>query len=160
MIQRIQTVYLLIASLLIFCLFLFPYVNFADLVGMGRTVKVSGIYSINAGQPVHEWGVTFVLQTILTIILGILPLYTIFLFKNRKKQLLFVWVTIVALIGLVIWMYTIASGQLATLQKFLDASSIGVGFFIVPIAIIFLGLAIGGIRRDQKLIKSVDRLRS
>jgi hypothetical protein len=44
-------------------------------------------------------------------------------------------------------------------NQFLGAGTIGVGFFLLPVSIIFLSLALGAIRKDEKLIKSADRLR-
>ena len=160
MIQRIQTVYLLIAGLVIFGLFLFPYVNYSDLVGLGKNVKVTGVYSVAAGQSVHEGGFGYILQTVVTVLLGGLPLFTIFKFKKRKVQLLLIWVEIVAIILFAIWLYSSASTHLATVSQFLGAGNIGVGFFLLPISIIFCALAMGGVRKDEKLIRSAYRLRA
>ncbi|MCW8312567.1 DUF4293 domain-containing protein [Sphingobacterium sp. InxBP1] len=160
MIQRIQTVYLLVAGLVIFGLFLFPYVNYSDLVGLGKNVKVTGIYGVSAGQPVHEGGFGYILQTIGTVVLGLLPLFTIFKFRQRKVQILLIWIEMVAIIFFGIWLYSSASTHLATVSQFLGAGNIGVGFFLLPIAIIFCALALGGVRRDEKLIRSADRLRA
>ncbi|MEZ0452172.1 DUF4293 domain-containing protein [Sphingobacterium thalpophilum] len=160
MIQRIQTVYLLVAGLVIFGLFLFPYVNYSDLVGLGKNVKVTGIYGVSAGQPVHEGGFGYILQTIVTVVLGLLPLFTIFKFRQRKVQILLIWIEMVAIIFFGIWLYSSASTHLATVSQFLGAGNIGVGFFLLPIAIIFCALALGGVRRDEKLIRSADRLRA
>lgn len=160
MIQRIQTVYLLVAGLIIFGLFLFPYVNYSDLVGLGKNVKVTGIYGVAAGQPVHEGGFGYILQTIMTVLLGVLPIFTIFKFKQRKIQILLIWVEIIAIIFFALWLYSSASTHLSTVNQFLGAGNIGVGFFLLPISIIFCALALGGVRRDDKLIRSADRLRA
>ena len=45
MIQRVQTVWLLISSLVLFGLFLFPYIGYIDLVGLGKNIYVTGVYS-------------------------------------------------------------------------------------------------------------------
>lgn len=45
MIQRIQTLWLFLGALTIFGLFIFPYVNYIDLVGLGKKVLVTGVYS-------------------------------------------------------------------------------------------------------------------
>lgn len=160
MIQRIQTVYLLIAGLVLFGLFLFPYVNYSDLVGLGKNVKVTGVYGITAGQAVHERNFSYILQTVATVVLGLLPIFTIFKFKQRKVQLLLIWVEIIAILFFAIWLYSSASTHLSTVGQFLGAGNIGVGFFLLPISIIFCALALGGVRRDEKLIRSADRLRA
>lgn len=160
MIQRIQTVYLLIAGLVLFGLFLFPYVNYSDLVGLGKNVKVTGVYGMTAGQAVHERNFSYILQTVATVVLGLLPIFTIFKFKQRKVQLLLIWVEIIAILFFAIWLYSSASTHLSTVGQFLGAGNIGVGFFLLPISIIFCALALGGVRRDEKLIRSADRLRA
>jgi len=58
-----------------------------------------------------------------------------------------------------VWSYGAASTALVEANQFLSARNIGVGFFLLPISIIFLCMALGGIRKDEKLIKSADRLR-
>lgn len=148
MIQRIQTVWLLLASLSIFALFLFPYLH-----DSGTTVLVRGRYGPEGREAF------FFLQTAATIILGLLPLYTIFKFKDRKLQVQLI-ILAIALIGLFgFWLYTSASKALVAGQHYLSAGNIGVGFFLLPIAIVFLFLAMSGIRKDESLIRSADRLR-
>ncbi|HBW81313.1 MAG TPA: hypothetical protein DEF78_15590 [Sphingobacterium sp.] len=100
------------------------------------------------------------LQTVATVLLGGLPLFTIFKFKQRKVQLLLIWVEVVAIILFAVWLYSSASTHLATVNQFLGAGNIGVGFFLLPISIIFCALAMGGVRKDEKLIRSADRLRA
>lgn len=159
MIQRIQTIYLLVAGLVLFGLFLFPYVHYNDLVGLGKDVKVTGVYGTSAGLPTHETGISYILQIIATVVIGLLPIFTIFKFKNRKTQIKLILLNVVLVILFAVWLYSSASGHLVTVNQFLGAATIGVGFFLLPISIIFLSLALGAIRKDEKLIKSADRLR-
>src|SRR5690606_40891896 len=84
MIQRIQSVWLFLASAIIFALFLFPYLQYADLGGMGRALKVSGVYQGVEGQAVRTE--FFILQTIATVLLGLFPLYIIFKFRQDRKS--------------------------------------------------------------------------
>jgi hypothetical protein len=44
MIQRIQSIYLLLAGILIFALYLFPLAHNVDLNGILTTIKVTGLY--------------------------------------------------------------------------------------------------------------------
>lgn len=119
---------------------------------------VLGRYQQQVGADVREQ--FFFLQTAATVILGLLPLFIIFKFRDRKLQIQLIILEIV-LIGLFgFWLYTSASKALAEVQRFLSAGNIGVGFFLLPVAIVFLFLAMGGIRKDEHLIKSADRLRN
>ena len=157
MIQRIQTLWLLAASITLLGLFIFPYVSFIDLVGLGKQIFVTGTYSSLNNEMSREN--SSILQAIFAGVVAALPVVIIFLFRNRKKQILFVGIAIALIVLLGIWMVFSASSVLDTISQRIQAGNIGVGFFLLPIAIIFLSMAIGGIRRDEKLIKSADRLR-
>lgn len=157
MIQRIQTIWLLLATVVILGLFMFPYLNYIDLVGLGKKLFVSGEYSAVNNESVKQSN--FLLQMIATVVVALVPLLTIFQFKNRKFQIKLIYVSIVLVILLGVWMYFTSVSTLDLISQKFGANNIGVGFFLLPISIIFLGMAIGGIRKDEKLIKSADRLR-
>ncbi len=157
MIQRIQSIWLFLASATVFALFLFPYLQYADIGGMGKALKVTGVYHGMEGQVVREK--FFLLQTVATVLLGLFPLYIIFKFKQRKHQIQLIVLEIALLFLFGAWLYVSASTALTEARQFLSARNIGVGFFLLPVGIIFLFMAIGGIRKDEKLIKSADRLR-
>lgn|SRR5690606_34595571 len=157
MIQRIQTVWLLLASITLFLLFLFPYLQYFDNFGTAMSIKVTGIY-----QGVSEGVVqvkSFILQTIVTVILALVPLVTIFYYKNRKKQLQTIYLNIFLVILLAVWFYVSSNNAVIELNKNLVLENIGIGALLAPLDIVFLFLAAKGIRNDEKLIKSVDRLR-
>ena len=157
MIQRIQTVWLFVAALVLLGLFQFPYVSYIDLVGLGRKLYVTGEYSAVNNETVKQS--SHLLQTIATIVLALIPVATIFMFKDRKRQLKMIYVTIILIAVFAVWLLFSANNTLATISQTVGADNIGVGFFLLPVAIIFLAMAIGGIRKDEKLIKSADRLR-
>ena len=157
MIQRIQSIWLFLASATLFALFLFPYLQYSAIEGMGKALKVTGAYHGLEGQAIREE--FFVLQTIATVLLGLFPLYIIFKFKRRKQQIQLIVLEIVLVLVFGVWLYSAASMALTEARQFLSAQNIGVGFFLLPISIIFLLMALGAIRKDEKLIKSADRLR-
>lgn len=157
MLQRIQTIWLLLASLGLLSLFLFPYVSYIDLVGLGKMIFVTGEYGAVNNETVKNEG--YVLQIIATIILALIPLFTIFQYKNRKLQLTLIYVEIGLICLFAVWLFVSATQTLSHINQHVNAQNIGVGFFLLPMAIIFLTMAMGGIRKDEKLIKSADRLR-
>lgn len=157
MIQRIQSVWLFLASVAIFALFLFPYLQFFDVAGMGKALYVKGAYRGLEGQAVREE--FFIMQTIAAVLLGVFPLYIIFKFHDRKLQIQLVILQLILILLFGFWLYTSASTALTEARQFLSARNIGVGFFLLPISIVFLFMAVGGIRRDEKMVKSADRLR-
>jgi len=157
MIQRIQSVWLFLASATIFALFLFPYLQYADLGGMGKALKVTGVSHGVDGQAVRSE--FFIGQTIATVLVGLFPLFIIFKFRQRKQQVQMIVWEMVLLLLFGVWLYASASAALTEARQFLSARNIGVGFFLLPISIVFLGMAMGAIRKDEKLVKSADRLR-
>lgn len=157
MIQRIQTLWLLAAAVILLGLFVFPFMSFIDLVGLGKQIYVTGIYSSNNNDTVRES--SSIALSIYAGIVTIIPLLIVFQYKNRKRQVLYIMIEIALIVLLGIWMWSTANNTLGVISQSVRAGNIGVGFFLLPIAIIFLGMAIGGIRKDEKLIKSADRLR-
>lgn len=157
MIQRIQTVWLLLASISILALFLFPYLHYSDSTVIGKSLMVTGRYQQQVGEEVREQ--FFFFQTLATVILAGLPLFIIFKYKDRSLQIQLIILEIVLIVLFGFWLYTTASNALTEVQRFLSAGNIGVGFFMPPIAIVFLFLALSGIRKDQALLKSAERIR-
>ncbi|MGJ1266169.1 DUF4293 domain-containing protein [Sphingobacterium spiritivorum] len=157
MIQRIQTVWLLLAGVTIFALFLFPYLQYIDVAGIGRKLLVSGSYTAVNGESVKEE--SFILQSMATVVLGLIPVYIIFKFKDRKMQIKLILLQMVLVVLFFFWLYSFSGDILSKTSQYLSASNIGVGFFLFPVAIVFLSLAFGGIRKDERLIKSAERLR-
>ena len=157
MIQRIQSIWLLLTAVVILGLFLFPYLNYIDLVGLGKQLYVTGSYTAVNNETVKQE--SYVLQTVATVVLGFIPIFTIFQYKNRKLQLKLIFIEIVLICLFAVWLFMSASNTLSLISQSFGAANIGVGFFLLPVAVIFLAMAIGGIRKDEKLIKSADRLR-
>jgi len=158
MIQRIQSLYLVVVVATCILLFFFPMIEY---VSPGGTYKlfVTGMKSYS-DLP----GNLFFLQTlpllILTISSLILALITIFLFKKRRVQFLLVNINVflnVLLIGLVFLLYSrlfeTAFGGGSILPTYLF------GTYIPLISLVFLVLASRSIRKDEALVKSTDRLR-
>ena len=135
MIQRIQTIWLLLAVI-------------AALV----SIELS-FYSGNKDNNLFENlnGSSNFLLLILTVAVALTGLVTIFLFKNRKLQMRLTW------LGLLLQLVVLALYFQQTKQfvqgNFTLTSAIS---FVIPV---FFILAWLGIRKDEKLIKSMDRLR-
>ena len=138
MIQRIQSVWLLLASIFDAVTFRFPFY-----VGDWQKDTVPAIIDLNAKLTTP--------LTILTVLTGVLAFVTIFLFSNRKLQLRLSYVGLF-LSGVLLALYFLEigyfySGDLALWCLF---------YFAI---FVFYLLAARGIRHDQKLIRSLDRLR-
>ena len=139
MIQRIQTVWLFLAALCAAFTFQFPFY-----AGNKMPIKPDG----RQNQLLASSNFLILIFTV-AIIAGAIAI--IFLYKNRKQQL---WLTITAA-GLSIINIVIYFTQI---KKFIDGQ-ISLGAILVFAIPIFLLLAANGIWKDEKLVKSLDRLR-
>lgn len=135
MIQRIQSVWLLLAAV------------FA-IISLNQTFYMGSIL----GQPATEFkGTSDILVMILTIVVAAVSFVSIFMFKNRSKQ---IWIVV---FDLVLTIFLIAVYFMKTQQSMIGKITLeSIFVFVIPIFLLF---AIRGIARDKKLIKSVDRLR-
>src|SRR5690606_34456700 len=157
MIQRIQTVWLLLASGTLLLLFLFPYLQYFDNFGTAMAVKVTGIYQgVSEGVIQIE---SFILQIIATVVTAVIPLITIFNYNDRKKQLKITYINILIVVLLGIWFISTANSAIENVNRSIQLENIGLGALLVPLSLVFLSLAVKGIKKDEKLVKSVDRLR-
>jgi len=149
MIQRIQTVYL---ALLVICLgvtFAFPFAEYPN----GVELNAFGV-SENALK-VSTWFPYYVTLA-LSIGLGIM---TIAQFKNRKRQLQLGKVNYFIIIITLIFISIDSDATTKKLGLMPTAISYGVGMFLPVAALAFQFLANRGIKADEKLVKSMDRLR-
>lgn len=154
MIQRIQTLYLLIAALMVAAMFFVPFAELTGKDGAHYLFNISGINvdGNNGSKSLYNtWPVLVLVCSSL-----ILVLLSIFLFKNRITQIRISYISISLLFGLkaLMYYYTWNSNNLPAggLQSKLYA--------VLPlIAAIFVFLAIRSIRKDENLVKSIDRIR-
>ncbi|MEJ7779550.1 MAG: DUF4293 domain-containing protein [Daejeonella sp.] len=155
MLQRIQSIWLFFATACIFSLFLFPYLQVLQPDGSAKSLKVTGVYENIAGQVVQTE--PFLALTIATVILGLIPFVIIFLYQHRKRQIMLSYLAIVLIIGFSFWLIQTAKAALGPVN--LQAENYGIGSMVPSIAILFIILAIRGIKKDERMIKSADRLR-
>ena len=135
MIQRMQTIWLLLAAA---CAFATLKLAVYSGVSPDNTyIQMDGLYSI--------W------TMILTSIIGSVAIFDIFLFKNRGTQMKFAFVgLLLSILNIVLYYYEIKAFYSGSLNF----------WSILGFAIPFLFIkAMTCIRRDQKLIKSLNRLR-
>jgi hypothetical protein len=138
MIQRIQSVWLLLAAAFDAVTFRFPFFS-----GDWKKDAIPAVVELNAQ--------TTIWFTILSVIAGALALATIFLFRNRKLQLRLIYLGIFLSVVL-LTLYFLEMGNFYTGNIALWA----VFYFAILVSYI---LAAQGVRKDEKLIRSLDRLR-
>jgi len=137
MIQRIQSIWLLLAAVFAFLTFKLPFYQGAILQATNTKPEVDAQSTI--------W------LTILAALTGALAFINIFFFNNRKLQLRMCVFGIILSAGLVALCF-------AEMAKFTNGS-LALSCVIYFAIIAFYILALNGIRKDEKLIKSMDRLR-
>lgn len=162
MIQRKQTLYLLLAFICNLLLLFFPLFNVDATNFYGTTVG----YELGATGIEGSGGPVFYPVFILYTVLAMMTALGIAFFKNRVRQLLICRLNLIIHILVVIGLFTVYyAGKGAALDRLKEIGyknmEIGtdVGFYLVIAAIPFITLAIRGIRADQLLLQSIDRLR-
>jgi hypothetical protein len=147
MIQRIQSIWLLLAALVAVSLLFVPTVGLEGSEGY-FILNGSGLKNDNLGMTTNYP------LLISNIAAALVSVANIFNFRNRKLQIRLIWINILLLAGLGVWIFLLAKSVIGL--KVLD---IEMGVFVIPVAIIFLFLALRGVKNDEKLIRSADRLR-
>ena len=144
MIQRIQTVYLIIAFLGLTGLVL--HTVFSVIGAPQYTTEVLGIFY---GQRYPTGGYALLAVLALT---ACLTLYAIFKFKHRMKQIrLVAWAQLLVLLAYI---------AIAVPVVLIKDSSINLIYFIGLILVfLFLLLARKAIVRDERLVRAADRIR-
>jgi ABC-type transport system involved in cytochrome bd biosynthesis fused ATPase/permease subunit len=155
MLQRIQSVYLLLACLALYTLFLFPFAHNVYVDGKPASIMITGVYEDVNGMRTHTQ--FFVALTVATVIIGLVPLVIIFFYKNRKRQIALCYGAILVIIGYSFWVSQTVKEVMGSIQ--LDTHNWGIGLFLTTISLLFIVFAFKAIQRDEKLVKSADRLR-
>lgn len=166
MIQRAQSVYLLLAFLCMVMLLFFPVFSVEATSSESQVV----LKAVVDQQGVHGEGLEaggFPLY-IIYIILALFSAACILLYNNRPRQLMITRINLIfhflLVIGIYLFYYLGAgfveervynlTGEETKVIFYME-----IGFFILIPSIAFLLLAIRGIRRDENLVKSLDRIR-
>lgn len=135
MIQRIQSIYLLLAALSVLLVsWFFPLFNVND----------SGVQLID--EPVFFGGFVFS---------GIISLFSIFRYKNRQQQVVSGRINIIInfiTFGFMLYYVYAGGGEETNIQ-------LGISAFLPVLAVIFIAMANRAIMRDEALVRAADRFR-
>jgi hypothetical protein len=141
MIQRIQTLWLLLCALCASLAFILPFgTSFVSEIGTERV----------DGEAMNALKNQIVTVPVIMIIINCLV--AIFLYKKRPIQILLAVIAIfliITCIGLMVY--------LAMFET--NGASLSYGIVAPVLALIFGLFALKGIRKDEKLVKNLDRLR-
>ncbi len=155
MIQRIQTVYFLIAALLV-----------------ATTLFGTDLFSFDQGQFVHSTAYKLFRGTemagkkmdfwMLSLVQIIFALMIIFSFKMRHRQIFLGWILLVLNLLSSAWILlgaNVHSVECTICKEPATNLSLGIVFYLHAAAFIFVFLGIRGVRKDKKTIDSLNRLR-
>jgi hypothetical protein len=161
MIQRIQTLYLFIASISLAIMFFLPIYTFQEkandgsmmdvkLTLQGRFEKSMGTENFVLTKP--NWA-----KSLMALAIGLGLFVAIFRYNDRKKQLRIARVMIIltfAFIGTMLYgaYNTVNNGTAVNIVT-------GYAVFCPSISIVFTALAARAIKKDEELVSSADRLR-
>lgn len=136
MLQRLQTIYLLLAAGVSAGL-IFVFQLWITDVGVSVFAKDNLLYfGLFLGS-------------------GVLSLLALFMFKNRQFQFVLGRLNIILnfiLLGVLVYQSQTLPGETAVSEN-------GIGMFLPLVSIVLLALANKAIKKDEDLVKSVDRLR-
>lgn len=162
MIQRIQSVYLLLAAVMGVLIFFFPIATYLSDTNYFNFM----IYAIEnlSRDPFDEMGVVadritnwFTIPlSVLQILIVVIALITIFRYRKRTLQMRLNYLNIflnVLLVGGIFYASTILEQETGVRPQY------GIGGIFPLIAIVLTFLANHNIRKDERLIRSADRLR-
>lgn len=160
MIQRKQTLFLLAAALLCGLSFLLPIATYDSPLGSDHyELFTSRVFDPVNAVTVEDAPLKYPIY-LLYVLLGLALFVDIFLFKNRKRQMLilrsaYIFGALTLVLQLVTHQSTAA--YLST-GRHLESAFGPVMFFPIGI-LVFMFLAERGIKKDEELVKSMDRLR-
>lgn len=155
MIQRVQSIYLLLAVILSVLFMTGNILTGSNPDGRRAELTFSGQKIIPADNSTAETQ-KIIPFTVLSALVPAIALITIFMYKRRKAQLK------AAILAVCLEILLVGSGICYYFILFRDFSVKVVPGFraVIPfVSILFILLAIRGIRKDENLVKSYDRLR-
>lgn len=152
MIQRVQSIWLFLAGLMLFLLLILPVLSLHN-YNEDLTLQVGGIYQngAKAVQKMESYPALFGE----TILVGLICVANIFNFRNRTLQKRIILFSILLTIQLAAWI----AFYVLKFPGGLDGVTVKAGAAMPLLTIIFCALAFRGIRKDEQLIRSADRLR-
>lgn len=149
MIQRTQSIFLLLASILMVATAFCPLI---ELVNENASFSAT-FHSFGIGADFPTWGVL-----IFAVISALLAFINIFFYKKRKLQINIGYMTALS----IIIYYVTSMVYINSFMGKIDSSytlNVQFGIILPVIALVLDLLAISRIKKDEKLVKSLDRIR-
>ncbi len=153
MIQRIQTVFLILALLCMSLFFFFPYASIEQADAVTAEFSITGAELIKEAEAI-KYNV-FPL-TIIVVLVSVISFITIVLFKRRMLQIRLSFLNIVLQVGSIGMMYYFVY---SASKSYGESFSLNVMIVLPLVAAILTFLAIRAIAKDEALVQSINRIR-
>ncbi|MDN3586725.1 DUF4293 domain-containing protein [Pedobacter aquatilis] len=150
MIQRIQSIWLFLAAIVLVIMLFLPIIS-KEVNNINATVRTSGLY---IGNPEIK-SESFTPLLITNIAVAVMCFINIFNFRKRAVQKRIAIFTIAAIAGFAFW----CSNYAYKIPGGVEGANFEIGAYLPAVAILFIVLAIFGINKDERLIRSAERLR-
>lgn len=162
MIQRIQSIYLMLIVICQSLLFATALATFTS-YETSFNLSLMGFYKLSsAGNEMLINSYSLVAVNILVILF---TLFVIFSFKNRKNQIKLAAFNFLLICSFVVLMFYSFDNAKSLLDNSYNtqgaelSTTYGIGMILPILSLIFNFLAIKGIRKDEELVRSADRIR-
>lgn len=157
MIQRIQTVYLAIAAIVLAVVFFFPIITYINEGQIWLEVYLKG-FQDNSSPALGLSNLMLLPLQLLNGIAILMAVFSIFLYKNRKMQMRMARLGIVIVLVMVALIFFYFGNTLAkvtsTIPDFNHA-----GTYLILVSLVMFVMANRSIQKDDKLVRAADRLR-
>ncbi len=151
MIQRIQSVYLALAFVILAVCLCLPVGVFSPQSAMGTDITMFNLWELKDNNMTFSEFPMF----ILLLLTCVMTLYTIFSYKNRPKQIklcsLCMLLVVAWIVVYLLFVFVFAEKDLVFTPTFAACLPI--------VALILYYLARRGVIHDEKLVKAADRIR-
>ncbi len=154
--QRIQTLYLALVVITSIAMFFVPLVSFiSDLLYL--KLYVYEFRNLTPDSAVHFSFTTVLPLVLINTLVILLSLFTIFNYKNRILQVRLVRFNLLLSILLIVGIFVLYPNIVANTAE--AVSEWDTGAYVPIINLLFLFMANRSILKDEKLVRSMDRLR-
>jgi hypothetical protein len=139
-------------------LFVFPLAQFFSETG-AYVFSVTGLKNMVPDGANAFIPMIFLPILIVAVGIALLSLFTIFQYKNRSFQVKLTNIGVLAAIALIMGIFFLYIPMIEKKINIIPDYSKAFGIYLPLVALVFMVMANRAIKRDEKLVRSADRLR-
>lgn len=158
MIQRVQTIYLFLATLCALLTFFFPYAHFYQGDVKVAEYAMFGVFQLQSDVIEMAGPYSFPVWA-LALLCTLIPAVAIMLYKRRPIQYRVVRLGFLAFLAYAVYLFFAIDSIAGTVFEDQPRILHHIGFYLPVAALPLCFLAVRGIKKDEALVKSLDRIR-